>query len=314
MTSTRLALTFPGQGAQRPGMGLPWTHTPGWSVVAEVSEAAGRDIETLLLDADTATLRRTDNAQLTTFTLALVAMTELRRQHPLATFPGACAGHSLGEYSALVAAGILDPQDAVRLIMARGDAMRAACERTEGAMAAVLGLDTDRVQELVDEIHATGGQVWLANLNSPQQTVVAGRTADVERCSRAAQRAGAVKVVALTVDGAFHTPLMAGAVEPFTAALATARFMPGHSAVVANVDARAYRGGPHWAELLRRQLTAPVRWSDTLHTLTAELACDRLMEIGPGRTLTGLAKATVPRVPRDTFSDPTKSLAAAPAV
>ncbi|MGW1224349.1 ACP S-malonyltransferase [Streptomyces sp. NPDC001478] len=304
MASTRLALMFPGQGAQRPGMGLPWRRTAGWSVVAEISEAAGRDVESLLLDADTATLRRTDNAQLTTFTLALVALTELRRQHPLATFPGACAGHSLGEYAALVAAGILDPQDAARLILARGAAMQRACERAEGAMAAVLGLDTDRAQDVVDGIHADGGQVWVANLNSPQQTVIAGRAADVERCSRAAERAGAAKVVALTVGGAFHTPLMAPAVEPFARALATARFMPGHSAVVSNVDARAHRGGPHWAELLRLQLTAPVRWSDTLHTLTRELACDRLMEIGPGRTLTGLAKSTVPRVPRDTFSDP----------
>ncbi|MER7054529.1 MULTISPECIES: ACP S-malonyltransferase [unclassified Streptomyces] len=304
MTTPRLALMFPGQGSQWPGMGLPWTRCPGWSVVAEVSEAAGRDVEALLLDADTATLRRTDNAQLTTFTLAVVALTELRHQHPLATFPGACAGHSLGEYSALVAAGILDPQDAVRLIMVRGSAMRAACERAEGTMAAVLGLDAARVQQVVDAGHAAGGQVWVANHNSPRQTVVAGRTADLERCAQELKSAGAAKVVRLSVDGAFHTPLMAEAVEPFAAALSTARFMPGHTAVVANVDARAYRGGPHWAELLRRQLAAPVRWSDTLHTLTSELACDRLMEIGPGKTLTALARSTVPRTPRDTFSDP----------
>lgn len=312
MASTRLALMFPGQGAQRPGMGLPWHRTPGWSVVAEVSEAAGRDMEALLLDADAETLRRTDNAQLTTFTLAMVALTELRRQHPLAAFPGACAGHSLGEYSALVAAGILDPQDAVRLIVARGAAMQTACARADGAMAAILGLDAAQAQQVVDETHADGGQVWVANLNSPQQTVIAGHAADVERCSRAAERAGAAKVVALTVGGAFHTPLMAEAVQPFAAALATARFMPGHSAVVSNVDARAHRGGPHWAELLRHQLTAPVRWADTLHTLTTELACDRLMEIGPGRTLTGLAKATVPRIPRNTFSDPQTPLTPTP--
>ncbi|WP_151771467.1 ACP S-malonyltransferase [Streptomyces abyssomicinicus] len=311
MTITRLALMFSGQGAQRPGMGLPWTRSPGWGVVAEVSEVAGRDVGTLLLDADAATLRRTDNAQLAVLTLALVALTELRHQHPLATFPGGCAGHGLGEYSALVAAGILDAGDAVRLVTVRGAAMRAACERAEGATAAVTGLDATRVQRVVDDEHARGGQVWVAHFDAPRQAVVAGRTADLERCARALERAGAVKVTPLVADGAFHTPLMAEAVEPVAAALAAARFMPGHTAVVSGSDARTYRGGPHWAELLRRQLTMPVRWADTLRTLTTELACDRLLEVGPGRTLTGLAESVVPRVPRTAFSDPGRPLAPA---
>ncbi|MGA4955085.1 ACP S-malonyltransferase [Streptomyces lavendulocolor] len=311
MATPRLALTFPGQGVQRPGMGLPWTRRPAWAVVEEVSDAAGRDVAALLLDADTETLRRTDNAQLATFALALVAWTELRREHPLVTLPGACAGHSLGEYTALVAAGVLDPQDAVRLILARGLAMREACERVPGSMAAVLGLDAARAEGLAAVLRERGGQVWVANHNSPRQTVLAGRSADVERCARAAERAGAVKVVPLAVGGAFHTPLMAGAAERFAEALATVRFMPGHTPVVANVDARAHRGGPEWAGLLRRQLTAPVRWSDTLRTLTLELACDRLLEIGPGRTLAALAKATVPAVSRDTFADPLTDLAPA---
>ncbi len=311
MATPRLALMFPGQGSQWPGMGLPWTRCPGWSVVAQVSEAAGRDVESLLLDADTATLRRTDNAQLTTFTLALVALTELRHQHPLATFPGACAGHSLGEYSALAAAGILDPQDAVRLLLVRGAAMRAACERVDGTMAAVLGLDAARVQQVVDACHAEGRQVWVANHNGPHQTVIAGRTSDMDPCAQHLKAAGAAKVVRLSVAGAFHTPLMAEAAEPLVAALATARFMPGHTPVVANADARAYRGGPHWAELLRRGLTTPVRWSDTLHTLTSDLACDHLMEIGPGKSLTTLARTTVPRTARATFSDPQSQVAPA---
>ncbi|WP_432139900.1 MULTISPECIES: ACP S-malonyltransferase [unclassified Streptomyces] len=307
MTTLRLALMFPGQGVQRPGMGLPWTRGHGWSVVAEVAEAAGRDVADLLLDADAATLRRTDNAQLAVFTLALVALTELRHQHPLATFPGACAGHGVGEYAALVAAGILDPQDAVRLLLVRGAAMRRACERAEGAMTTVAGLDPARVEQVVDDAHARGGQAWVAHYDGPRQAVIAGRTADVARCAEALLRAGAAKATPLPVGGAFHTPLMAEAVEPVAAVLAAARFMPGHTAVVAGADARAYRGGPHWAELLRRQITAPVRWADTLRALTTDLVCDRLMEIGPGRTLTALAEATVPRVPGSAFSDPSRS-------
>ncbi|MDH6225204.1 MULTISPECIES: ACP S-malonyltransferase [Streptomyces] len=308
MTIPRLALVFPGQGAQRSGMGMPWTRSPGWSVVAEVSEVAGRDVAALLLDADAATLRRTDNAQLAVLALTLVALTELRHQHPLTTFPGGCAGHGLGEYSALVAAGILDPQDAVRLITVRGAAMRAAGERAEGAMATVTGLDGTRVQQVVDDEHARGGRVWVAHFDAPRQTTVAGQAADLERCARSLERAGAVKVTPLAVGGAFHTPLMAEAAEPVAAALAAARFMPGHTAVVSGSDSRTYRGGPHWAELLGRQLTAPVRWSDTLRTLTNELACDRLLEIGPGRALTGLAESVVPRIPRTAFSDPGRPL------
>lgn len=311
MTSPRLALMFPGQGSQRPGMGLPWVRRPGWAVVEQTSEAAGRDIATLLLDADAATLRRTDNAQLATFALALVALTELRTAYPLATFPGACAGHSLGEYTALVAAGILDTEDAVRLIVARGEAMQAACVRSPGAMAAVLGLDAGRLEELAVGLRASGARVWVANVNSPQQTVIAGEEQGLERCAEAAERAGAARVVRLPVGGAFHTPLMIPAAERFEEALASVRFMPGRTPVVSNVDATAHRGGPEWASLLRRQITAPVRWSDSLRTLTADLACDHLLEIGPGKTLTGLAKATVPSVTRTTFSDPLTEMAAA---
>ncbi|WP_306317870.1 MULTISPECIES: ACP S-malonyltransferase [unclassified Streptomyces] len=311
MATARLALMFPGQGAQRPGMGLPWTRSFGWTVVDEASEAAGRDVSALLLGADAETLRRTDNAQLATFTLALVALTELRKEHPLVALPGACAGHSLGEYTALVAAGILDPQDAVRLIVARGKAMRAAGERSPGAMTAVLGLSPVRVEALTDELRADGGQVWVANHNAPRQTVIAGVAADVERCAEAAKAAGAARLVPLTVGGAFHTPLMSEAAEEFQEALAAVRFMPGHTPVVADVDARPHRGGPHWADLLHRQITAPVRWTQVLITLTTELACDRLLEIGPGKTLTGLAKQTVPAVSRENFTDPHAELTAA---
>ncbi|SEF85859.1 [acyl-carrier-protein] S-malonyltransferase [Thermomonospora echinospora] len=299
---------FPGQGSHRPGMGRPWAGRPGWDLVGRAAEITGRDVAALLLDADEPTLRRTENTQLATFVLELVILAELTG---LGTDTGtgpvtpvACAGHSLGEFTALVAAGVLSIDDGIRLVHARGTAMREAAAAEPGAMSAVLGLDQDEVEDVAAGLRADGARVWAANLNAPGNVVVSGTPDGVARCGEEAVRRGALRVVGLPVGGAFHTPLMAPALGPLEAVLETAVFADGHAPVVANVDAEPHGGGPDWRGRLLRQLTGPVQWSRTVPVLTERLGCDLLLEVGPGRTLTGLAKRLAPRAVRADIGEP----------
>ncbi|CAM5236597.1 [acyl-carrier-protein] S-malonyltransferase OS=Streptomyces tendae OX=1932 GN=GUR47_10545 PE=4 SV=1 [Streptomyces tendae] len=304
MNGPRLALVFPGQGAQQPGMGRPWKGRPGWFLVERASEVSGRDVQELLLRADEEQLRRTDNAQLATFVLEMVILTELRQALPAAGRPTACAGHSLGEYAALVAAGVIGFADGVRLVTARGEAMRAACAVRPGTMAVVLGLPADELEEAAAEVRESGGQVWVANLNSPQQAVLSGEEASVARCAELAGRRGATRVVPIPVGGAFHTPLMAPAAPALGETLARIELLHGFAPVVANVDARPRRGTDDWRSVLTEQLTAPVRWTESVRVMADELHCDLFVEVGPGRTLTGLARRIAPQVSRLTVSEP----------
>ncbi|MCF3131241.1 ACP S-malonyltransferase [Streptomyces olivochromogenes] len=301
MSGQRLALTFPGQGAQHPGMGRAWVAGAGWSLAKRAAEITGRDVVDLLLHADETHLRRTDNSQLATFTLEMVIFQELSEVLPTAVHPLVCAGHSLGEYSALVAAGILSFDDGVRLVAARGAAMRAACAAEPGTMAVILGPAVEDVEEAAASVRAEGGRVWVANLNSPQQSVLSGAEDDLARCCGLL---GKAKIVSIPVGGAFHTPLMTPAAESFRQVLGTVEFRPGHAPVVANVDARPHQGGEEWPALLERQLASPVRWTESVRTMADDLSCDTFVEVGPGRTLSGLAKRISPQVERLTVNDP----------
>ena len=285
-----LAMMFPGQGTQRQGMGAAWQHAPSWSVVAEISEWAGQDLDDLLLHTDEVALRRTDRAQLAVFTVSIVAFLELRRLGvgPVAVY----AGHSLGEYTALVAAGALSLRDGVTLVMARGAAMREAAERRSGRMIVVLGGDTATVEDLVDAARARGHEVWLANVNAPGQVTVSGTEAGVGAVRALAGFAG-LTTAPLPVAGAFHSALMEEAVPALRRALAAVRFRDDHVPVVANLDARLHLGGDDWADLEARQLTSPVLWQDTLVVLTRDLGC-RLVEVGPGRALARMAGRVSP--------------------
>lgn len=293
-----VALLFPGQGSQKPGMGRPWVGTPSWKLVEEVSEHAGRDAAVLLLDTGAEDLARTDNAQLATFALEMVLLDAVR-DLPVA----ACAGHSLGEYSALVAAGILDLGDAARLVAARGAAMAAAALARPGTMAVLVNLDAATATTLTEQARGRGGEVWVANINGPGQVVVSGTRAGVADVEIAATEAGG-KAIRIPVGGAFHSPLMEPAAGPLAAALAEATPRPGNAPVVANVDAVPHEGGAGWRDLLRRQLTEPVRWEDGLRTLTGPVGCRLLVELGPGRTLAGLAKRVIPDTPCISVSAP----------
>jgi [acyl-carrier-protein] S-malonyltransferase len=281
-----IAFTFPGQGSQAPGVGGPWTRHPSWELVGEASEATGRDLEHLLLHAEADELRQTRNAQLSTFVASLIVLDAVER---LGVAPSAVAGHSLGEYTALVAAGVLSFEDGARLVAARGDAMQLAADERAGTMAAVLGLDDDDVEVACARVD---GDVWVANYNAPGQVVVAGCPEAIEQAGKAAKDLGAKKVLPVAVSGAFHTPFMTPARELLRKAIASADLRDGDTPVYANVDATAHTAADDWAGLLAAQLCSPVRWRQTLHAM-AEAGCVTFVELGPGTVLSGMAKRTV---------------------
>ena len=281
-----LAFTFPGQGSQRPGMGRPWVGHDSWELVADASDVAGRDVGRLLLDADAEELKDTRNAQLTTFVSSLMVLDAVER---LGIEPSFCAGHSLGEYTALTATGALSFEDGIRLVVERADAMHEAGNANPGTMAAVLGLDDDQVEvacRLADM------DVWVANFNAPGQVVIAGSPEGVEKAGTHAKELGAKRVMALQVSGAFHTPFMTAARDRLRAAIASASPRDTEVPVVSNVDALAHDTGEEWSALLSAQLSSPVRWKHCLLSL-ADAGVTGFVELGPGGVLTGMAKRTL---------------------
>ena len=281
-----LAFTFPGQGSQRPGMGRPWVHHDSWELVEEASEVADRDVARLLLDADADELRDTRNAQLTTFVSSLLVLDAAER---LGIEPGVCAGHSLGEYTALTATGALSFDEGVRLVCERAAAMHDAGAANPGTMAAVLGLDDDDVDVAC---RRADSEVWVANFNAPGQVVIAGSPEGVAAAGVVAKELGAKKVMPLQVSGAFHTPFMTPARDRLRAAISFAKPRDTESAVISNVDAKAHDQGEVWSSLLSAQLSSPVRWKHSLLTM-AEMGVTGFAELGPGGVLTGMAKRTV---------------------
>ncbi|WP_156727274.1 ACP S-malonyltransferase [Streptomyces apocyni] len=296
MKAEPVALMFPGQGTQRQGMGEPWRDTASWCVTTEVSETIGEDIADILLNTPDQELRRTDLAQLAIFTVSVMAHHESVRSGLLdGEMVVACAGHSLGEYTALTAAGALTVGEAAALVAARGRAMRDAARQREGTMGVLVAAPLEAVQGLVDELRAAGSDVWVANVNAPGQTVLSGTVEGIERAAEAAPSIGA-KMIRLKVGGAFHSPLMEPAAEALSVALSHTLFAPTHLPVVANVDAEPYSGLADWPALGARQLTHPVLWEQSVRTLTDKLGCRRLVELGPGRTLAGLVRRIAPDV------------------
>ena len=292
-----LAFTFPGQGSQRPGMGRPWVGHDSWELVDEASDVAGRDVGALLLDADAEVLKDTRNAQLTTFVSSLMVLDAVER---LGIEPSFCAGHSLGEYTALTATGALSFEEGVRLVVERADAMHEAGLASPGTMAAVLGLDDDLVEVACRRADA---EVWVANFNAPGQVVIAGSPAGVASAGEHAKELGAKKIMSLQVSGAFHTPFMTAARERLREAIALAAPRDVEVPVISNVDAIAHSSGEEWSSLLSAQLSSPVRWKHCLLTMQ-ELGVTGFVELGPGGVLTGMAKRTVDDARTITVSTP----------
>jgi [acyl-carrier-protein] S-malonyltransferase len=240
----------------------------------------------LLLDADADTLKDTRNAQLTTFVASLMVLDAVER---LGIEPSFCAGHSLGEYTALTATGALSFEDGVRLVVERADAMHEAGISSPGTMAAVLGLDDDVVEVAC---RRADSEVWVANFNAPGQVVIAGSPQGVAAAGEHAKSLGAKKVMPLQVSGAFHTPFMTAARDRLRNAITLASPRDTEVPVVSNVDALPHATGDEWSSLLSAQLSSPVRWKHCLLTL-AEQGVTGFLELGPGGVLTGMAKRTV---------------------
>jgi [acyl-carrier-protein] S-malonyltransferase len=267
-------------------MGRPWTEHESWDLVEEASDVSGRDVARLLLDADADELKDTRNAQLTTFVSSLMVLDAVER---LGVEPSFCAGHSLGEYTALTATGALGFDDGVRLVVERAEAMHEAGQNNPGTMSAILGLDDELVEVAC---RRADSDVWVANFNAPGQVVIAGSAEGVARAVVIAKELGAKKAMSLPVSGAFHTPFMTPARERLRQAIAAAQPRDTEVPIVSNVDAIAHDHGDEWASLLSAQLSSPVRWKHCLLTL-ADLGVTGFAELGPGGVLTGMAKRTL---------------------
>ena len=267
-------------------MGRPWTEHDSWDLVEEASDVSGRDVARLLLDADANELKDTRNAQLTTFVSSLMVLDAVER---LGVEPSFCAGHSLGEYTALTATGALGFDDGVRLVVERAEAMHEAGQNNPGTMSAILGLDDELVEVAC---RRADSDVWVANFNAPGQVVIAGSAEGVARAVDIAKELGAKKAMSLPVSGAFHTPFMTPARERLREAIAAAQPRDTEVPIVSNVDAIAHDHGDEWASLLSAQLSSPVRWKHCLITL-ADLGVTGFAELGPGGVLTGMAKRTI---------------------
>ena len=267
-------------------MGRPWTEHDSWDLVEEASDVSGRDVGRLLLDADADELKDTRNAQLTTFVSSLMVLDAVER---LGVEPSFCAGHSLGEYTALTATGALGFDDGVRLVVERAEAMHEAGQNNPGTMSAILGLDDELVEVAC---RRADSDVWVANFNAPGQIVIAGSAEGVARAVEIAKELGAKKAMPLPVSGAFHTPFMTPARERLREAIAAAKPRDTEVPVVSNVDAIGHDHGDDWASLLSAQLSSPVRWKQCLLTL-ADYGVTGFAELGPGGVLTGMAKRTL---------------------
>lgn len=289
-----VGVMFPGQGAQKQGMGAAWRQTPAWEVVERAEGVLKRPLAELLVEKP---LDRTADAQLAVLLCSLMAWETARPGLPdLVGF----GGHSLGQITALIAAGTLSFEDGVWLASRRAEVTQAAADRHPGRMAALLGATEEQVEAA---LAGTGDSCWMANDNAPGQLVIAGTPDGVEAAAEAARGAGVRKIVPLDVDGAFHTPLMAEAREAFVVDLASSSFHEVDVPVVSNGDARPYTDADGWAARLADHLVQPVRWRQSLESLVA-LGADGLVEVGPGNALSGMAKRTVPDVPATQAGQP----------
>lgn len=288
-----MVLMCPGQGAQKVGMGrdLAERFPAARAVFEEVDDALGVALSRIMWEGPEEELTRTHNAQpaILTHTAAVLAVVA-----PKLGGVVAAAGHSLGEYSAYVAAGSITAPEAAMLVRRRGELMYEAGTARPGAMAAVLGLETAAVEAACTDASDDREVAVAANLNAPDQTVISGDPAAVARAGEACKARGAKRVLPLKVSGAFHSPLMAPAVDGLRDALAASDFLAPRFAVIANASAEPVTVGADAKRLLADQLTAPVRWVECMQTAARLAPGATYLEAGPGTVLGGLLRRIVP--------------------
>lgn len=290
----KLGLLFPGQGSQYVGMGkeLLEQFPSARSAFQEASDVLGEDVEKLCLEGPEERLRLTANAQPAILTLSIAAFRVAAQE--LGISPVCGAGHSLGEYSALVAAQAMSFPEAVLAVRKRGEFMQQAVPQGQGAMAAVLGLDAREVDRICRE-EAGSEVVVAANYNGPGQVVVSGHASAVQRVAKAAKQQGARKVVELPVSAPFHSPLLAPAGERLQKVLENLSFRDPVFPVISNVDAGPYPGASAAVEILTRQVSRPVRWEESMK-LMASWGVNVAVELGPKKVLVGLLKRISPGI------------------
>jgi [acyl-carrier-protein] S-malonyltransferase len=300
--NSRTAFLFPGQGSQKVGMGsaLRDAYAEARAVYDEVDEALGYPLSKLCFEGPEAELTLTANAQPAILATSVAALRALAARSPVR--PLAVAGHSLGEYSALVAAGALRLADAARLIHMRGKFMQEAVPAGLGAMAAILGLSADDVAAVCRE--AAGAEVVSpANLNGGGQVVIAGHKDAVDRACAAAKTRGAKRAIPLAVSAPFHCALMQPAADRLASELARVEVKAPEVPVVSNVEAKPNQDAARVKELLERQVTAPVRWEESVQCL-ATLGVDSVIEVGAGNVLGGLVRRIAPELTVHAAGDP----------
>lgn len=301
----KIGFLFPGQGAQSVGMcrGLLEQHAIARDVFTRASAILGYDLADVCLSGPEERLSATEYSQPALFVSSMAAIEVLKSEQPdIIQQATVAAGLSLGEYTAVCFAGALDFDSSVRLVQRRGQAMQAAADAVDSGMASVLGMDAEKLAALCDQVRQGDEVLQIANLLCPGNIAVSGHKTALARLEPAAAEAGAMKVIPLSVAGAFHTPLMASAVDALTAALAEMPIVEAKIPVVSNVDAQAHTSPEEIRNLLARQVVNPVRWEDSVRQMIADGTAG-FLEVGAGRVLRGILRRIDRKMPTEGFGD-----------
>lgn len=304
MEVNSIALLFPGQGSQRVGMGkdLATNFAVAKQVFNRVDDALAFNLSSLIFDGETEELNKTSNAQPAIMAVSM-AYFEVLKSLGLVDLNEVkfMAGHSLGEYSALCAAGVITLEDTAKLLKARGSYMMQACIDNPGTMAALIGLDFDKVKAIADQ-----SMCYVGNSNSPAQIVLSGSVDTVEKACEIAKEQGAKRAIILPVSGAFHSPLMQNAADNMLAIIEQTKFAVPNFKVISNLTTKEYSDTAEIKDLLVKQITNTVKWQESV-VYMAESGANKFVEVGFGNVLSGLVKKILPEASVTTSEDSLKA-------